>query len=54
MNNCCDTRKHRREMKIRGPRGIDWRYYYDGVPPEDDNADYEWTGSYWAIIIEDQ
>lgn len=44
-----DTRSYRRINKIRGPRGTDWWRYKNGVPPEDDINDYEWTGNYWNI-----
>lgn len=46
-----DTRKSRRGKY--GPRGIDWYKYYQGIPPEDDDNDYEWTGFQWVRIWED-
>lgn len=45
-----DSRKFRRETKKRGQFGTDWYKYYTGVPPEDDDNDYEWNGSEWAPI----
>ena len=33
--------------------GSQWYKHYDGIPPHDDDSDYEWTGSYWVKVWED-
>lgn len=43
-----DTRKARKGKH--GPYGMDWYKYYDGVPPEDDDDDYEWSGFQWCKV----
>lgn len=56
MNNKCieyDSRKHRRNLKLKGPRGTNWYKYYDGIPPSDDDNDYEWRFGEWQRIFED-
>lgn len=53
MNAPADTMKFRREAKKRGQYGTDWHKYYAGVPPEDDDNDYEWTGPQWAKVWEE-
>lgn len=45
-----DSRKFRRITKKRGMFGTDWYKYYNGVPPEDDDNDYEWSGTQWNVI----
>lgn len=47
-----DTRKFRRDAKKRGPYGTNWYKYRNGMPPEDDDNDYEWSGSQWNPIWE--
>lgn len=32
--------------------GSQWYRHFDGKPPEDDDNDYYWTGSQWAIDYE--
>lgn len=53
VNEVADTRAYRRATKKRGQYGTDWYKYYTGVPPEDDDNDYEWTGSVWQVIYHD-
>lgn len=48
-----DTMKNRRLLKKRGPHGTDWYKYYNGVPTEDDDNDYEWSGTCWNIYYRD-
>ena len=45
-----DTRQFRRQARKRGQYGTDWYKYYDGVPPEDDPDDYEWSGFQWCKV----
>ena len=33
--------------------GSQWYKHYDGQPPLDDDSDYEWTGSHWAKVWDD-
>lgn len=48
-----DTMKYRRETKKRGPYGTNWYMFSNGVPPEDDDTDYEWNGSSWSKVWEE-
>lgn len=51
-NDVADTMKFRRDNKKRGQYGTNWYLFPNGVPPEDDNDDYEWNGSYWYKVFD--
>lgn len=36
-----------------GKYGARWYLHYDGVPPEDDDHDYRWTGTQWVRDFDD-
>lgn len=50
MDDPADTMKFRRETKKRGQYGTNWYLFPNGVPPEDDDNDYEWNGSFWFVV----
>lgn len=34
--------------------GSHWYLHYDGTPPRDDDNDYVWTGTQWALMSDEQ